>query len=122
MTRRPSPARGTTLVEAMIAATIFLVALAGLMPLQVVGARLNRFSDRTFTATSLATDLTENIARWSYSDSRLNSLATVSSFSDPAIVSTWDMGTSSRSSYVAQYSDSPTTDQNASTSNALGSS
>ena len=119
--RASSPPRGTTLVEAMIAAAIFLVALAGLLPLQVMGARLNRFSDRTFAAISLANDLTENIARWSYSDSRLNPVMTVSSFSDSAIASTWDMGTSSRSSYVAEYSDSPTSDPNASTSNALGS-
>ena len=120
MTGRPSAPRGTTLVEAMIAAAVFLVALAGLLPLQVMGARMNRFSDRTFAATSLANDLTENIARWSYSDSRLNPLTTVSSFSDSAISSAWDMGTSAKASYVAEYSDSPTTDTNATTWNALG--
>jgi Tfp pilus assembly protein PilV len=113
--------RGSTLVEAMIAAAVFLVALAGLLPLQVMGARLNRFSDRTFAATSLATDLTENIARWDYSDARLLPLTTVSSFGDSSIASTWDMGSSSHASYTAQYSDSPATDHNASTSNALGS-
>jgi len=105
----------------MIAAAVFLVAMAGLLPLQVMGARMNRYSDRTFAATSLANDLTENIARWSYSDTRLNPLSTVSSFSDSAVAATWDMGDSSKASYVAEYSDSPTTDANATTWNALGS-
>jgi len=121
MTRRPSAPRGTTLIEAMIAAAVFLVAMAGLVPLQVMGARMNKFSDRTFAAASLANDLSENIARWSYTDPRLNSLSTVASFSDSTVMSTWDMGTSATASYVAEYSDSPTTDVNASNSNALGS-
>ena len=76
--RRPTP-RGFTMVEAMIASTILMIALAALLPLQVMGARMNRWSERTLDATFLATDLSENIARWSYSDTRLDPLATVAS-------------------------------------------
>jgi Tfp pilus assembly protein PilV len=120
MTGRRTPARGFTLVEALVASGILLVALAALLPLQVVGARMNRYSERTLDATLLATDLSENIARWNYSDTRLASLSTVNSFSNSAIAAGWDMGSSDKASHVAEFSDSPTADQNASTYNALG--
>jgi len=114
--------RGTTLVEAMVASAVLAIALAALLPLQVLGARMNRYSDRTLAASSLATDLTENIARWSYGDPRLVPLSTVSSFTDSAVKATWDMGTAARSSVVAQYSDQTTQDANASNYAALGAS
>jgi len=120
MSRAPSPSRGFTLVEAMVASAILMIALAALLPLQVMGARMNRWSERTLDASLLATDLSENIARWSYSDGRLTPLATVSTFSDSTLASTWDMGTSARASHRAQYSDSPTPDQNATTYDGLG--
>jgi Tfp pilus assembly protein PilV len=116
---RRSP-RGTTLVEAMIASAVLAIALAGLLPLQVLGARMNRFSDRTLAASTLATDLSENVARWAYADPRLTALATYSSFTDPAIASAWDMGTSTTAAQKAEYSDSPVLDANASSYNALG--
>ena len=119
---RPSAARGFTLVEAMVASAILMVALAALLPLQVVGARMNRWSERTLDATLLATDLSENISRWSYSDARLNPLSTVSSFTDSTVTASWDMGTSARASTRAEYSDSPKQDANALTFNALGAS
>ena len=119
--RRPT-SRGFTLVEALVASAILLIALAALLPLQVVGARMNRFSERTLDATLLATDLSENITRWSYSDARLNPLLTVSSFSDSAVAARWDMGTSARASTTAEFSDSPTQDANAGTYAALGAS
>ena len=123
MSSRPVPLpRGSTLIEAMIASTVLLVALAGLLPLQVMGARMNRWSERTLDASALANDLTETIERWSYTDARLTPLATLSSLDDPAIAATWDMGTSATASHRAQYSDSPTSDPNASTFNALGTS
>ena len=118
--RSPRSTRGFTLVEAMIASAILAIALAALLPLQVMGARMNRWSERTLDASLLGTDLTENIARWNYSDPRLTPLTTVSSFSDSTLVATWDMGTSAQATRRAQFSDSPTTDQNATSYNALG--
>ena len=120
MIRHRPHARGFTLIEAMVASAILLVALAALLPLQVIGARMNRWSERTLDASLLATDLSENVARWSYTDARLNPLVTVSSFSDSAVVAHWDMGTSAHTSQTAQFSDSPTRDQNAASYNALG--
>ena len=122
MSRRRTATRGFTLVEALVASAILMVALAALLPLQVMGARMNRWSERTLDATLLATDLSENISRWNYSDPRLNPLLTVSSFSDSAVAARWDMGTSARASPTAEFSDSPTPDSNASAYAALGAS
>ncbi|HZJ55577.1 MAG TPA: prepilin-type N-terminal cleavage/methylation domain-containing protein [Myxococcaceae bacterium] len=112
--------RGFTLVEAMIASAILAISLAALLPLQVMGARMNRWSERTLDASLLGTDLSENIARWNYSDPRLAPLATVSSFSDSTVAASWDMGTSARASHRAQFSDATAADQNAGSYNALG--
>ncbi len=112
--------RGFTLVEALVASAILMIALAALLPLQVVGARLNRFSERTLDATLLATDLSENITRWTYADPRLTPLLTVSSFADSNIAARWDMGTSAHASQTAQFSDSPKQDPNAGTYAGLG--
>jgi prepilin-type N-terminal cleavage/methylation domain-containing protein len=121
MSARPTSA-GFTLVEAMIASAILAISLAALVPLQVMGVRMNRWSERTLDASLLGTDLSENITRWSYSDPRLAPLTTVSSFSDSTLVSTWDMGTAARATRQAQFSDSPTADQNATGYNSLGAS
>ncbi|HET9034860.1 MAG TPA: prepilin-type N-terminal cleavage/methylation domain-containing protein [Myxococcaceae bacterium] len=115
-------ARGFTLVEAMIASAILAISLAALLPLQVMGARMNRWSERTLDASLLGTDLSENIARWSYSDPRLAPLITVSSFTDSTLAATWDMGSSAQATRKAQFSDSPTTDQNAGSYDSLGAS
>jgi len=119
MSARPA-AGGFTLVEAMIASAILAISLAALLPLQVMGARMNRWSERTLDASLLGTDLSENIARWNYSDPRLAPLTTVSSFNDSTLVATWDMGTSARAAHKAQFSDSPAADQNATSYNSLG--
>ena len=119
--RRP-PSRGFTLVEALVASAILMIALAALLPLQVMGARMNRLSEKTLDGTLLATDLSENITRWSYNDPRLNPLQTVSSFSDSAVSARWDMGTDARASQTAEFSDSPSPDSNAGKYAALGSS
>ena len=118
--RRSPPSRGFTLVEALVASAILMIALAALLPLQVTGARLNRFSERTLDGTLLATDLSENITRWSYTDPRLNPLQTISSFSDSAVAARWDMGTAPRASQMAEFSDSPKPDANAETYAGLG--
>jgi type II secretory pathway pseudopilin PulG len=120
MSRPRPPSRGFTLVEALVASAILMIALAALLPLQVMGARMNRFSERTLDATLLATDLSENITRWPYADSRLSPLLTVSSLSDSAIASRWDMGTAAASSQTAQFSDFPKPDPNAENYAALG--
>jgi len=114
------PSRGFTLVEALVASAILMIALAALLPLQVMGARMNRFSERTLDATLLATDLSENITRWTYTDPRLSPLLTVSSPSDSAVAGRWDMGTSAQATQTAEFSDSPTHDPNAGTYAALG--
>ena len=116
---RPAP-RGFTMIEAMVASAILMIALSALLPLQVMGARMNRWSERTLDATFLATDLSENIARWSYSDSRLTALSTVSSLTDSTVTASWDMGTSDRAKVRAEYSDSHKADQNATTYAGLG--
>jgi Tfp pilus assembly protein PilV len=115
-------AGGFTLVEAMIASAILAISLAALLPLQVMGVRMNRWSERTLDASLLGTDLSENIARWNYSDPRLAPLTTVSSFNDSTLVATWDMGSSAHPTRKAQFSDSPTADQNATGYNSLGAS
>jgi len=120
MSRRRPPSRGFTLVEALVASAILMIAIAALLPLQVMGARMNRFSERTLDGTLLATDLSENITRWNYTDPRLTPLQTISSFNDSAVASRWDMGTDARASQMAQYSDSPKPDQNAGSYDALG--
>ena len=117
--RRPAP-RGFTLVEAMISGAILLIAITALFPLQMMGVRMNRQSERMLDGTLLATDLSENITRWAYNDPRLTPLQTINSFSDPAVAAHWDMGTADRASQTAEFSDSPQSDQNASTSAALG--
>ena len=120
MSRRRAASRGFTLVEALVASAILMIAIAALLPLQVMGARLNRVSSRTLDGTLLATDLSENITRWAYTDPRLNPLQTISSFSDSAVAARWDMGTDAQASQRAEFSDSPTTDQNAGQYAALG--
>jgi prepilin-type N-terminal cleavage/methylation domain-containing protein len=120
MSRSRQPSRGFTLVEAMVASAILLIAVAALLPLQVMGARMNRFSERTLDGTLLATDLSENITRWAYTDPRLNPLQTISSFNDSAVSARWDMGMDARAPQTAEFSDSPKSDQNASFYAALG--
>ncbi len=121
MSARPA-AGGFTLVEAMIASAILAISLAALLPLQLMGVRMNRWSERTLDASLLGTDLSENIARWNYSDPRLAPLTTVSSFSDSTLVATWDMGRYAQATRKAQFSDSPTADQNATGYDSLGAS
>jgi type II secretory pathway pseudopilin PulG len=122
MSRHGPASRGFTLVEAMVASAILMIAIAALLPLQVMGARMNRVSSRTLEGTLLATDLTENITRWSYTDPRLNSLQTIAGFNDSAVAAGWDMGTSAQASHTAEFSDSPKPDPNAVTYAALGAS
>jgi Tfp pilus assembly protein PilV len=58
--------RGTTLLEAMIAMTVVLVAAIGTAGLHSQQLRMNGDARRITEATSLAQDLVENIALWPY--------------------------------------------------------
>ena len=62
-----------------------------------------------------------NVGRVMVPDARLNALSTVTSLTDPAITSTYNMGRSSTASYQAEYSD-VASDPNAAHGGALSSS
>ncbi|BDG09093.1 type IV pilus modification PilV family protein [Anaeromyxobacter paludicola] len=64
-------ARGTTLLEAMVAMSVVVVGALGTYRLHVVQLRLNADARRATEASAVARDLVENIALWSYSDPRL---------------------------------------------------
>ncbi len=100
--------RGFTMVEALITMAVMVVAFTGFATLQVIGVQANYFGDRLIQASGLATDLAENIERWSYTDTRLTPLTTLtgaSAMSSTSISGTWDLGTGSTTSYRAQFSD-----------------
>jgi Tfp pilus assembly protein PilV len=121
-TKESNLSRGFTLIEAMITMGILIIAFSGFATLQVIGVQSNYFGDRLIQASALATDLAENIERWSYTDSRLTPQATLtgaSAMSSTAITGTWNLGTRSATSYRAQYSDLAN-DTNASNPGALG--
>lgn len=93
MTRTPlkrRPPRGVTLVEAIVAMAILLVAGLALASLQISSYRSSRFGDRMLEADALANDLAENMKLWSYDDVLLNPHATVTSTSDSSIK--WNLG------------------------------
>ena len=107
-TKESNLARGFTLIEAMITMAVLVIAFTGFATLQVIGVQANYFGDRLIQASELATDLAENIERWSYTDSRLTPLSTLSgstAMSNAAITGTWDLGTGATTSYRVQYSD-----------------
>ncbi len=113
--------RGFTMVEALMTMAVMVVAFTGFATLQVIGVQANYFGDRLIQASGLATDLAENIERWSYTDTRLTPLTTLtgpSAMSSTAITGTWDLGTGLTTSYRAQYSDLAG-DSNASNPGAL---
>src|SRR5262245_21375928 len=97
--------RGTTLVEAMIAMTVVLIGLLGYSSLQIVTVRASHYSRRMTQASSLATDLEENIKRWSYNDTRLKPIKTVSSLTDSDIKAGWDLGRQATPSPAVQFDD-----------------
>lgn len=110
--------QGFTLIEALITMSVLITAFLGLASLQVVGVQTNYFGNRMLQASSLATDLAENMRVWQYNDSRLTPLFTVSSMNDPAILS-WTLGSASTTPYILEYSDL-TPDPNATNPGAQG--
>lgn len=107
--------RGTTLIEAMIAIAVLLIGMAGFASLQVISVRANHFAKSIAAASSLATDMAENVSRWLYTDTRLVSprpvitactLSTLQScFNDSAILGMWDMGSAVTPAYTADFDD-----------------
>lgn len=112
--------QGFTLIEVLISMSILLVSILALASLQIIGSKSNRTADRMMQASAMATDLAENVRRWSYKDTRLNTSVTVNSLSSPTITSNWDMGTAAATSYTAMYGEP--NDTNAITPSALGTS
>lgn len=105
--RRRAAARGTSLVEAMAAIAVLLIGLTGYLSLQLVSSRANTFSRRMAQATAIATDLAENMALWSYNDTRLSpsGIKSVASLEDPLVKPGWDLGRAAAPSPTPQFSD-----------------
>jgi type IV pilus modification protein PilV len=118
--RTPAP-RGFTIIESFVALTVLAVGLLGLAALQIVAARSNNFGRRLAQASQLARDLAENVERWDFNDSRLAALQNVSSTTDPAITSRWDLGRAATipSTSAPQFGEVPG-DTNATNPGALG--
>src|SRR4051812_33542209 len=85
--------RGFTLIESMIAIVLLLVGSVGLMSLQIISSRTNAGATKIMQALALANDLTANIERWNYTDSRLNTGVIIADVTDPAVAAKWEMGT-----------------------------
>jgi hypothetical protein len=69
----PSTARGSALLEAMIALTILLVGMLGMAQLQFVGLTANQGSRANTTASEYAADLLSSLKKLPWADARLNS-------------------------------------------------
>lgn len=67
----PRSQRGTTLVEAMMAGFILMVAATGALGMHVQQIKQNATARRVTEASALARDLLENISFWTYDDPRL---------------------------------------------------
>lgn len=64
-------ARGLTLVEAMIAMVVMLIAAVGMLGLHVQGQRMNSNALHILRATAIAQDLANQMSLWPYGDPRL---------------------------------------------------
>lgn len=106
--RRRRGARGTTLLEAMVAMAVVLVGILGFFGLQVVTSKANTFSRRMAQASAIANDLSENVKRWNYTDARLSpaSMVTVTALDDASKVQPgWDLGRKVAPTPTPQFSD-----------------
>jgi hypothetical protein len=117
-TRRRAWARGTSLIEAMIAMSVLLIGLGGFASLQALIVRANHFSKRMAQGSAMAADLAQNVKLWSYNDPRLAALATVKDLDAPAVKGNWDMGREEKAAVTAQFSEKAG-DPNASNPGAL---
>lgn len=70
--------RGLTLIETVVAFTILLLAMVGVIQLMLVSSRTSQFAHRLASASAVAHDLLENMALWDYDDPRLVAKETLS--------------------------------------------
>lgn len=63
--------RGTTLIEAMVAAVVLLIGAVGMMGLHATGVRMEGEAREITRATAIAQDLLGQMQTWEYSDTRL---------------------------------------------------
>lgn len=108
--------RGTSLIEAMIAIAVLLLGMAGFASLQTIVVRGNHFARRIAAASTLATDFTENVKRWPYTDSRLNpatpvlitgcTTVTLNLCTAAVPTASWDLGRLLIPTYAPQFDDS----------------
>jgi type IV pilus assembly protein PilV len=75
MSRTRERAHGTTLIEVMVALTVLLVGLLGMMRLQVFGLNSNQGARAQMVATQLARELASGLERLPFSDARLDATA-----------------------------------------------
>ena len=68
--------RGLTLIEAMIAMVVMLIAAVGMLGLHVQGQKVNADAQKILRATAIAQDLSSQIALWPYTDPRLANAST----------------------------------------------
>lgn len=117
------PARGLTLIEAMIALVILLIGSIGIVGLRMAAIRANFSGDRMIQASALALDLEESVKLWPYNDTRLTASSSIASAA-AVPPSTWDLGSQQTVTYSTNFSDFsngpnyPT--PNATTPNAIG--
>jgi Tfp pilus assembly protein PilV len=113
--------RGFSLIETVLTISILTIGVLGIAQMQIIGVRSKNFATNIATASLLAHDLAEQAQRWSYTDSRLTPLGTVTSTTDASITALWDMGkaTTVSTALKAEFSEIAS-DSNATTANALG--
>lgn len=80
-TRHP---RGFTLLEAMIAAVIFLTGMVGILQMLGTSQKTTALGRKEMWANGLANDLVGQIALWAYDDTRLSATSADPCASDPA--------------------------------------
>ena len=68
--------RGTTLLEAMVAMAVVLIAAAGTAGLHTQQLKMTGEARRITEATALAQDLVENMSLWAFNDARLSNANT----------------------------------------------
>jgi Tfp pilus assembly protein PilV len=70
-TIHPTPSRGFTIVEAIMAMMLLVIGAVGVLSLVTQSVRMNGDSRKTTRATAIAQDLVANIGLWAYTDARL---------------------------------------------------